>query len=679
MPFPEPLPDSGTPAAPVAPCAEGFRPAPSGTGCDPVLPSAACPAGTRARLGDEGCSPIGWTSCGAGFRRDPSGWGCLEILPASACLGATRPALGSTACVPIGDCAAPFPPAAATLFVDAAGRSDATHFLTVGDALAAAPSGAVIAVEAGTYVESLLFTGAVTLVGRCAEQVILQGSGDPQAGLRQGRPIVTAVRGVTVKGHQIGVVVGAGTLRLEDCLLEANRTSAVLVGGPGAAVSLTRCVVRDSIPLDGETYGKGLEVFGGARLELIDSAVTGHRGLGLHLYEAGTTASLTGTLVGELAFTSDGLDGRAALVGPGSRLELRGSVLRRNRTYGLSVEGTALLAGSVVRDTLPALDGSAGHGIEVAPGGSVELSSSALAGNHEVALHLAGAKATARVTGCTIARTEPTTAGMGGQGIAVEAGAELVLTGSALVDNRTAGVSLLGEDARPSTISESLIQRTRPSLKTGRSAGILIDHGRKLILEGATFTSNAEVAVYVEGSLEAHRLLVQDTLPNGAGNNGVGVAVNYGGALSLDRALVEGSRTAGIEIINPGTAASLVDVVVRHTLPQQSDGRFGHALVAEGRAEGGPQVSLTRCRLSGSLFGVGLLLAAASARVLSCVIDGNAVGMHLQQGSTLRVLEALPDVPGSLEVAVSADTVFVGNVSRLGTGELPLPPSAAPR
>ena len=145
-------------------CPDGFAPDARGVGCAPVL-AESCPAGTRPSIGDTECVPVGWSACPEGFAADPSGWGCRAVLPADACSGDELELLGSESCQPIA-CPEEFPPAAATLFVDddfGAGELDATHFASIGAALAAAPEGATVAVEAGKYLKSLIAERDVTL------------------------------------------------------------------------------------------------------------------------------------------------------------------------------------------------------------------------------------------------------------------------------------------------------------------------------------------------------------------------------------------------------------------------------------------------------------------------------------------------------------------------------------
>ena len=153
-------------------CADGFAPLDGGAGCAPVITTQTCKPGTRATIASATCVPVGVVTCPAGFARDATGWGCDAVLPPTACAigSGTRERLGTTTCVAVSDCNAAFPPAGASIFVDAAltdAQLDATHFRTIADAVAAAPAGATIAIESGTYVEKVVLAHRkVSLVGR---------------------------------------------------------------------------------------------------------------------------------------------------------------------------------------------------------------------------------------------------------------------------------------------------------------------------------------------------------------------------------------------------------------------------------------------------------------------------------------------------------------------------------
>ena len=173
----------------------------------PSIDPTSCAAPEFRGAVDTTCRRGGWAACPEGSVPRASGWGCEAVVPATACTGATRDVLGSTTCAPVGDCAGAFPPADATLFVDPNGASDATHFATIGAALVAAGSGAVIAVAAGQYPESLLANKDVTIAGRCAAQVSIVGGGSRVRGLRvEGAHVIA--RGLTITKQFVGVSVG---------------------------------------------------------------------------------------------------------------------------------------------------------------------------------------------------------------------------------------------------------------------------------------------------------------------------------------------------------------------------------------------------------------------------------------------------------------------------------------
>ncbi|MBI5545204.1 MAG: hypothetical protein HY901_15045, partial [Deltaproteobacteria bacterium] len=232
-------------------CPPGFEAEPSGWGCIDVQPEAACPAGRMPVLGQRECRPAGWSECPAGFEPDPSGWGCRPVLPDLPCTGATLERLGDRECRALGECAAAFPPLDATQFVDAglaASQVDDTHFQTISAALVAAPAGAVIAVESGIYSERLEITKPVTVVGRCAQRVVVDGSQVGKSGiLNKGVQRVT-VRGLTLANHTFGVSLSQGaTLSLTESVLTRNLSEGIWVSGAGTAATLSSVAVRDTL------------------------------------------------------------------------------------------------------------------------------------------------------------------------------------------------------------------------------------------------------------------------------------------------------------------------------------------------------------------------------------------------------------------------------------------------
>jgi hypothetical protein len=74
---------------------------------------------------------------------------------------------------------------------------------------------------------------------------------------------------------------------------------------------------------------------------------------------------------------------------------------------------------------------------------------------------------------------------------------------------------------------------------------------------------------------------------------------------------------------------------------------------------------------------IGLAASGGRARLVESTIARNAVGVHVQEGSFLKETEDATDL-GVNEVRVSRGTRFVGNQTRVGSGEIPLPSNILP-
>ena len=354
----------------------------------PTDPSGACPApGFRGAL-DAACVNGGWATCPEGSVARASGWGCEAVLPTKACTGATRDVLGSPTCAPVGDCAAAFPPPEATLFVDPKGASDATHFTTIGAALAAAPAGAVIAVEAGSYPESLVASKDVTIAGRCAAQVMIVGSSARVRGLRvEGAHVVA--RGMTITKQFIGVSVGSnGDLTMTDSVVDDNEAQGIVVSEGAAKVTLERVVVRDTR----------------------ESASTGDAGQGLNL-QAGSVAT-----VKDCAFSGN-----------------------RYANVRVSTSSIATLDHVVLRDGRPNRTQDVGRALSVQTAASVTLTHAACVDNYEVAI-VAADDTKVVLEDVLVGRTKLAAAGEFGRALDLFGGADVRATRFHAYDNHDASV-----------------------------------------------------------------------------------------------------------------------------------------------------------------------------------------------------------------------------------------------
>lgn len=666
------LPDGGCIEWPI--CAEGFEPHPSGLGCVEIAPVTDCPAGSTPRLGQRECQPVGWSVCAEGFELDPEGWGCVEVGPAMSCTGGTLERLGQRRCQPVGDCDAPFPPAGATHFVDDDYATvDATHFRSIFDAVLSAPTGAVIAVESGLYVENVDVVRDVTVVGRCAAQVTVKGPGDNRAGFLVADGATLQLRGVTLTGHLSGVYVHLGAkATVEDSLLVANRWMGAYALGQGSRATLVRTRVAGTMPDAQNRYGWGIGAQGGAVVELTDAAVVESHGHGVVASTPGSLVRLLRTLVRDTRVQAGGTDsgrlGVGVSVASGGRAEVTSSALVSNRTANLAVqdsESLAIVTGSVLRGALADTIGEYGRNVQVTGAGRVLLQESTVVDAADANVVILGAGSAATLERAVV-RGGPV-----GEGVLVAPGAVVELKETAVVANQGAGVVV--QQAAEAVVADSLVRDTRTQPDGSLGMGIQVGYGGQLQLLGSALVRNHSVGLLVtrkggDGAparAVVHRSLVRDTLP-GKNGYGHGIEVNLAGKLELSSSAVARNHQVGLGVALEGEAV-VSDSVVRDTRPL-SDRAVGHGvLVFEGA-----RARLTGTHVRGNAA-IGLAISNASAGVQGGEISDNSVGLHVQEGVRLREVTQVPDQLEPLEAVVSSDTHFQGNGTRLGSGMVPLP------
>jgi hypothetical protein len=672
------------PGASVTPpsCPDGFAPDAMGVACIDVTPASDCSAGTRAAFGASACQPVGWTTpCPTGFAADPSGWGCHEILPAAACTGATFESLGSTTCQPIGDCSAAFPPTGATLFVDASftpAQIDATHFSSISAALAVAPAGAVVAVEAGTYAEAVEVTVPVSIVGRCAEKVILQGPGGELPGFQAaGVSGAIAIQGFTIAGFVGGVVEQDSAVSVDSCLLTGNTGSGVVAIGGSMKVTGSR--IFGTLQDGTMGYGAAL-VQDGAELELTQVALVQNAVAGVAIGGPGD-AKLTRTVVIDTRVRTDTQeDGSGIEVSGAGTVEITDSAIVGNHTHGVEVAGSgtrATVTGSVVRDTVPDTGGSA-YGVQVDTGATATVDSSMLAGNAVAAVQLTSPKSKLTVTNSVVRGTNAA-GDLVGMGIVDSVGATLSLTNVAVAGTRDTGLGVdsLGTTATvTASLFRDVVPFAGPTVGYGLGTGVSVVFGGKLTLTDSTVASCTLVGVEVGsacdknyptdcgGAATLSKVVVLSTQPDAKGE-GVGLLGEDGGQITVDSSVFASNVEVGVVLTDPGTSATITGSIVRGTGVGTST-QFGYGLVVLDGATASLSGSFVRDNL-----GVALAFGGSSAGVDTTMVLHNQVGVYVT-GATLEEVATPPDTLGPLQVVVS-QSQFIDNVTRVSAEDLPLP------
>lgn len=571
-------------------CPPDMEADPAGAYCREILPADECAPGTTPILGRRECAPVGPTSCGAGFERDPSGWGCRAIVPAQACTGATRDALGATACVPVGDCNAPFPPPAATLFVNAAytdGELGATKFRTLAAAMIVATSGQTIAVENGTYAEGIAPRSNVTVVGRCPERVRFVGTGLDKHGVLASGISNATVKGVTLFDHYEGARAGRGAkLTLEDVVIEAPRFTGLIAFEANSTIHAERIVVRNVKPFPGQTNAVvSANADEAGTIELVDSAVAGS-------YEAGLTATnpskptapsvlrITRSVIRDTNLAGNSLAGAAVVSSGTSKVEVADSAILDTKRIGVLTvfDGSELLVQRTeIRRTLQD-SGSEVSAAVYAEGGKIALESVSVHDAVQSGI-IARTKASLIARDTVVHGTRAGSDRQFGMGAFADQGGKLALERCAFVDNNFYGVSVAG--AGTSATLRDVLARGTKAQKTnegGLGRGLDIEDGASIEGDGVTLLANDGEGIYLFGETktgERARVTAKRLFVDGGKNaDGHGLFVAGGSLAEIDGALFSNSVRAGV-IVNEtiGGAGSRSEATLVHTIVRDTKKR----------------------------------------------------------------------------------------------------------
>ena len=661
--------DAGPDATPVT-CPAGFAIDGANVGCIEVVPAADCPAGTRAVLGQTTCQPIAHMTCGQGFVADPSGWGCRDVQPAAECTGSSREALGSAMCTPVGDCTAAFPPAAATLFVGPSVTIDATHFQSIQAAIGAAPAGATIAVDSGTYEEILTITQSVSIVGRCAAQVIVLSADGTSSGVATIGNVTAGLSGLTFRNSANAIALTGGTTTIESVIVDSPRGRGIVVDHATAHVHASRVF---NVGLDAAGNGFGLEARNSGTMDVTDSAI-------VKSAVAGINVTSNGKVSLQLAVIRDtdggaGTDGQGvgALASAGGQLVVASSVFNGNHYANLVVTDPASVAtvtGSVIRGALPRPAGDYGDGFQVMAGGQLVATGTTIAENAEWGGTTDGKGSSFKLTTSVVrgGTSQPT---MITGALAFSNGAGLVAQDVAVVGPR-ANAIVIEDDGSSGTLTSILIRDVTPTTTggTGDGVGIFVGVGAKVTITGATIVNAASDAIFVNGNAQQKdgsqatikQVLAMNTRPSKSGHYGRGLEVDNGATATVSLSAFTGSAESGI-LVGTKAQAVISDSLMRANGSAATSG-FG-LLVTDG-ATASLSTSWVR-----DTVGVALAFGAASARIDGTGVIDNQIAVYAD-GSTLTQADSQPATLAADDVEIT-NTQFIGNTTQVSSMQIPLP------
>ena len=267
-----------------------------------------------------------------------------------------------------------------------------------------------------------------------------------------------------------------------------------------------------------------------------------------------------------------------------------------------------LLQGSIVRDTGLEAAGFSGSGVFAGEGAGLVIEDSLVESNRAGGIQILDSGTEADIHRSVIRDSLSTGQGDFGDGLSALEGSRF-----SLVDSLVDGNSLVGVGARHTDtvgqVVNSVIRATRPEPTTGYGRGLEVVLGARLTVERSLVDGSRSegVTAWHSGTdLTLSETVVRATEPDAEGRFGQGVIGNHGSTISCDRCLIEGNLDAGISSLGVDTVVTLKGTIIRDTDPD-SDGEHG-----EGAAvDTGASLDLLGCLIRGNtssgvaVYGIG--------------------------------------------------------------------------
>jgi hypothetical protein len=278
--------------------------------------------------------------------------------------------------------AAGAPTPATTVTVCATGCT----YTTISDAVAAASSGEVIDVAAGTYDGGFVIRTPLTIQGANRDTTIISGGASNHGTVVEVETNPVTISGVTITGGTWsstsgetggGVVVGSGVLNLRNCEITRNQGNDGAGGGginSYATTNIHACRINNNTSGGGAGQGGGIHVGGSGVVNMTNGTIEGNTaafGGGVDV-DSGGSLTLQGTQVESNTGSSQGggLDNNGSLSVSGARISKNTS---GGEGGGIIQNGSATLSNSIVNRNQSTGGKGSGGGIFVVSGHTVTL------------------------------------------------------------------------------------------------------------------------------------------------------------------------------------------------------------------------------------------------------------------------------------------------------------------
>ena len=604
------------------------------------------------------------------------------MIPSSACTGATRDAVGSSTCVPVGDCNGAFPPSNATLFVDdsfTAGQLDATHFNTLTAALAAATTGAVIAVDSGSYGDVMMTPSVgVSIVGRCADQVIFQASDNTKTALSISNDLPLSVSGITFRDYHAALGMLAGDVKLDSIVVEGSHYTGIAIGNVKTKAALTNVVVRGTRAGATDSMSFGLYIGYGAQVTVQDSDFADNDYINVGVSGDGSpnaSLTLTSSVVRDghpygaqagFGWGVYGVDKVTVTVDSSAIIDNHGFGVIMNSQSATKNFATGVVKSSVIRGTGYDPANKQGIGIE-SNQSSIDVEDSTIAASNMMDMYAAGGGATKIVRTAFLGTSIPDDpSSLGPIGLNLNA-VPATLQSVAFADTR---VGAQFEGATVAELDDSIVAGTRTSPNgyyvddNYVGVGLFVESAAQLTINGSSITGAHTAGMITLGQTTASHLYVSGTRAGGDGSAGRAVSAQGSASLTIDSSAFVDNTETGV-LASEDATLSLTSSTIDETA-LDSTGQFGIGVFI-GDDDVVATIDSTTLRQS---KGPALAVSGSGATVTKSVVVDNAIGVAVLGGSSLVEGDTNG---GPKTVAISHDTVFANNQTRVGSGNIPLP------
>jgi hypothetical protein len=505
------------------------------------------------------------TPCPAGWIEDtvadgPSYCRPWSDGPAPSCADHEARFVGTEGCTRIGsECPSDgWPEVAPTdaLFVSA-GAVDGTGtradpFGTVSEAVEAASPGATVAIGVGDYEEEVEVDIDLTLLGACAEGVVLRS---PASSIAAG--VITISGGANVgvtslstgQSARMGIYVedpGSAATISDVAVIEA--TAVGIYAELGARLEAERVAVKRTQTTSG-ILGRGASFETDATVTLRDVVIEGGSEQGIYVTGDGTTLTLEDASISDVAAVAAGR-GSGVVVARGGLVEMRRVILHKLREGGVVVVdggSRVVMEDSVIRDVEGVdLSPSLGRGINVQEGASFEGHRIFVESVSEMGVFVGVASAS--ISDLVVSDVAVATDGYGGRGLSAQTGANTSAQRVFVTGAHEAGVA-----AFDSTVvaTDLTVQDIRPSPRSGTGRAVSLQGGGSLTVERGRFARSIEIAIFAAGegsSLAVSDVLVEDVESReGDGLFGRGVVAQSNAEVTLER--VEARRVHDVGVM----------------------------------------------------------------------------------------------------------------------------------